>query len=88
MRKKNEEIKRRISTSSLISVHTIHLATVHVLFTDGIVIFANNTDELQNGLDLLYDFCSKWKLSININKTKIMIFRKHTHKKVKVIISR
>ena len=63
-----------------------------LLYTDGIVIFANNPEKLQNGLDLLYDFCSKWKLTININKTKIMmnmIFSKHTHKKsVQVIISR
>ena len=29
-RKKNEEIKGRISTSSLIPLHTIHLPTVHV----------------------------------------------------------
>ena len=46
-----------------------------LLYTDGIVIFANNPEELQNGLDLLYDFCSKWKLTIYINKTKIMVFR-------------
>ena len=25
-------------------------------YTDGVVIFAYNPDELQNGLDLLYDF--------------------------------
>ena len=60
-----------------------------LLYTDGIVIFANNPEELQNGLDFLYDFCSKWKLTINLNKTKIMIFRKPTHKNsVQVIISR
>ena len=29
-RKKNEEIKGRIRSSSLIPVHTIHLPTVHV----------------------------------------------------------
>ena len=53
-----------------------------LLYTDDIVVFANNSEELQNGLDhFLYDFCSKWKLTININKTKIMIFRKHTHTK-------
>ena len=60
-----------------------------LLYTDGSVSFANNPEKLQNGLDLLYDFCSKWKLTMNINKTKIMIFRKHTHKNsVQVIISR
>ena len=66
---------------SIKRISILNLSTVHVLYTDCIVIFANNPEELQNGLDLLYDFYSKWKLTININKTKIMIFRKHTHKK-------
>ena len=42
-----------------------------LLNTYGIVIFANNPEELQNDLDLLYDFFSKWKLTININKLKL-----------------
>ena len=46
------------------------------LYADDIVIFANNSEDLQNSLDLLHDYCSKWKLTVNINKTKIMIFRK------------
>ena len=47
-----------------------------LLYADDIVIFANNSEDLQNGLDLLHDYCSKWKLTVNINKTKVMIFRK------------
>ena len=46
-----------------------------LLYADDIVILANNSEDLQNGLDLLHDYCSKWKLTVNINKTKVMIFR-------------
>ena len=73
--------------SGIESIDTFKLFLL--LYTDGIVSFANNPEELQNDLDLLYDFCSKRKLTLNINKTKIMIFHKHTHKNsVQVIISR
>ena len=38
--------------------------------------FSENTVGLQNGLDILHDYCQKWKLSVNPNKSKIMVFRK------------
>ena len=47
-----------------------------LLYADDIVIFANAPEELQNGLDILYDYCLRWKLTINVNNTKVMIFRK------------
>ena len=31
---------------------------------------------LQDGLDILQEYCERWKLSVNTDKTKIMIFRK------------
>ena len=37
------------------------------------------TSGLQNALDNLHNYCSRWKLSVNINKTKIMIFNKRGH---------
>ena len=47
-----------------------------LLYADDIVVFANTPDDLQTGLDILYDYCLKWKLTINVSKTKVMIFRK------------
>ena len=35
-----------------------------------LVLFANNPGELQVGLDLLYNYCKRWKLKINVAKTK------------------
>ena len=31
---------------------------------------------MQRGLDILKDYCYKWRLVVNTNKTKIMVFRK------------
>ena len=47
-----------------------------LLYSDDIVLFANNPEELQEGLDLLYNYCKRWKLKINVAKTKIMVFRR------------
>ena len=47
-----------------------------LLYADDIVLFANNPEELQEGLDLLSNHCKRWKLKINLAKTKIMVFRR------------
>lgn len=37
--------------------------------------------DLQNSLDYIESYCSQWKLSVNVEKTKIMVFckRKRRH---------
>lgn len=47
-----------------------------LLYADDIVIFSNTMEGLQKGLDVLEDYCRKWKLTVNIDKTKVMVFRK------------
>ena len=47
-----------------------------LLYADDIVIFSKNAEELQVGLDVLVNYCNRWKLKVNVDKTKIMVFRK------------
>ncbi len=47
-----------------------------LLYADDIIIFADSAEGLQNGLNILSDYCQKWKLTVNKEKTKIMVFRK------------
>ena len=49
-----------------------------LLYADDIVIFANTSEELQVSLNLLAEYCERWKLTINTSKTnlKVMVFRK------------
>ena len=47
-----------------------------LLYADDIVLLSESQDGLQNSLDILDTFCKKWKLHININKTKTMVFNK------------
>ena len=47
-----------------------------LLYADDIVIFSESENGLQKGLDILNEYCQRWKLSVNPNKSKIIIFRK------------
>lgn len=47
-----------------------------LLYADDIIIFANDKDNLQRSLNILEQYCKTWKLKVNTNKTKVMVFRK------------
>ena len=45
-----------------------------LLYADDIALISKSAHGLQRALDIINTYCYKWKLKININKTKIMIF--------------
>ena len=45
-----------------------------LLYADDIVLLSQSKDGLQKSLDVLYDFCSTWKLQVNTDKSKILVF--------------
>jgi len=47
-----------------------------LLYADDIILFAKDAQELQYSLDVLEDYCKRWRLTVNTTKTKIMIFQK------------
>ena len=49
-----------------------------LLYADDSIIISNNKEELQkqNSLDILHYYCQKWRLYVNVQKTKIVVFRK------------
>jgi len=47
-----------------------------LLFADDIVLFDFTPVGLQKRLDKMAIYCSKWKLKVNIDKSKIIVFRK------------
>ena len=46
------------------------------LYVDDIVFFADSAEQLQESLDVLPEYCARWKLTVNVSKIKIMVFRK------------
>ena len=47
-----------------------------LMYADDIVLISKTAKGLQTLLCRLEDFCKKWNLKVNINKTKIIIFNK------------
>lgn len=45
-------------------------------YADDAALFSKTREGLQEGLDALYDYCQKWELVVNIEKTKVMVFRR------------
>ena len=54
----------------------MNLSNKNILTAVDIVIFSVSAEGLQKGLDLLFNYCKRWKLKINANKTKVIVFRK------------
>ena len=47
-----------------------------LLYADDMTIFSETAEGWQVGLDILEKYCDRWKLTVNTEKTKMMVFRK------------
>ena len=47
-----------------------------LMYADDVILLSSSSAGLQSKLDLLQAFCEDWCLSINIDKTKVVIFNK------------
>ena len=50
------------------------------MYADDLIILSTSKDNLQKNLNLVNEYCKKWKLEINYSKTKCMTFTKGTQK--------
>ena len=48
----------------------------HLLYADDLVLLSTSESGLQSNIDRVHAFCKLWGLSINISKSKIMVFSK------------
>ena len=47
-----------------------------LFYADDCVIFSETPQGLQREIDSLFEYCSKWKLKLNTEKSVIVVFRK------------
>ena len=47
-----------------------------LMYADDMVIFSKTIEGLQEGLNNLERYCKKWGISVNIRKTKVVVFKK------------
>ena len=70
------DIEDYVRTHGFQGVNTGHVRMLLLLYADDTVIISENRQDLQLGLDIVENYCNKWKIILNIEKTKIVIFRK------------
>ena len=70
------EHKQEIISKDIAGLDLDYYKLFLLMYADDIVLFSKTDEGLQNGLNCMYDYCQKWKLSVNTPKTKVMIFRK------------
>ena len=47
-----------------------------LLFADDFVGITESSENLQQLIDIIYGFCSKWRLHANVNKSAVLVFGK------------
>ena len=47
-----------------------------LMFADDLALFSETREGLQEGLNNLQSYCTKWGLTVNVSKTKVVVFRK------------
>ena len=52
----------------------IYINLFTLLYADDTVLLSQSKDDLQRALTALYDYCQKWQLTVNTDKTRVVVF--------------
>ena len=54
----------------------LQLLSIYLLvYADDMVLFSESISELQNMLNTIQNYTTEWSLDVNVQKTKIVVFR-------------
>ena len=70
-----DELNVKVDASSFDDSIVNEFQKFILLFADDTLLFANTVAELQLLLNKLKVYCKKWNITVNINKTKAMLFK-------------
>ena len=68
-----------------INIDGLHICIL--LYADDIVIVSENEDNLQKMLTYVHEWCCKWDMKVNVEKTKIIHFRKKRKKITDIVFT-
>ena len=60
----------------------LYVKLFSLLYADDTIILAETPEELQKGLNALNEYCKKWSLTVNTEKTKVVIFSRGKVRKI------
>lgn len=69
------DISSAINNNHIDSISLDDIQIFMLLFADDTVIFSYSKEGLQILLNNLHDYCTKWGISVNIDKTVVMVFK-------------
>ena len=72
----SNDLEEHLSTNGFEGTDIEFIKFIRLLYADDIVLIAESVLSLQKGLDLLNDYCNRWKLKVNVRKTKDLIFHR------------
>ena len=70
------DIEAELAIKGILGINTGMINLCILLYADDIMLFRKTLEELQNALKVLEEYCKRLKLTVNTNKTKVMVFRK------------
>lgn len=73
-----DELERCLSENDIkgIQLHPDTFQVFLLMFADDIALMSDTVKGLQSQLNVLSEFCNKYMLSVNVTKTKIVVFKK------------
>ena len=72
------ELARALEKSAAPGLPLLESEVKCLLFADDLVLLSPTKEGLQQHLDLMHRFCQTWALTVNLSKTKIMVFQKRS----------
>ena len=70
------DLEQELETNGVNGIDLGMVKLMLLLYADDIVLFGKSPEELQKSLNILEEYCERWKLTVNTMKTKIVVFRK------------
>ena len=69
-----DDLVKKLNSSSPGAISINGLSINSPLYADGIVVLPNSKEALQTFLDIYDDYCKSWKLHMNMDKSKVVVF--------------
>ena len=71
-----EDLKFYLQDNLNCGINLQDICLILLLFADDMVLIGENPHDLQCSLNKLNEYCNKWGLEVNVDKSKIVVFRK------------
>ena len=71
-----EDLEQFLNSGDNSGLHINSLMLIVLLYADDMALMAESPEQLQSSLDDLKLYCDRWGLTVNSDKTKVMVFRK------------